>query len=90
MNLRMLIDENEFDKLKEKDLNEDIDETLINIYTYENTDNIVKYIEEIQHPNVDVIARRETLVKIMCMPYKNDPFSFLAYKKHGSVHLCNE
>ncbi len=55
-----------------------------------NLDSILRTIEKLYCPKVDLITWRGTLSKIMCMPYYYDPFVLKAYKQNGSVHIYEE
>ena len=88
---RVMVDANEFDKIIGKDLNEGDDGSWMeDDDDPDNLDSILRTIEKLCCPKVDVITWRGTLSKIMCMPYYQDPFVLRAYMSDGSLHIYEE
>ena len=75
-----MIEENEFEKIIGKDLNEGDDKSWMDEdEDPDNLDNILRTLEKLNTPKADVVTWRGTLSKIMCMPYFQDPFVLTAY-----------
>jgi hypothetical protein len=65
-----MIEENEFEKIIGKDLNEGDDKSWMDEdEDPDNLDNILRTLEKLNTPKADVVTWRGTLSKIMCMPY---------------------